>query len=172
MLITVDGEWGKVDYITPEGARLLLKMYHHGCFELNNNNRGDTSALENYASSGERLWQQRIEDEKENRNKKAQELYWKEHPEELPEKNFTASRLNGIMWHNHKKGSQVTMEIGGILVTKEVSRYSSNSGKSHDNKVVLKWIGSDGKCREELLVDSVHQHNRRYDATRNWGLPD
>ena len=70
LLIIVEGRWGKVDYITPEGAGLLLKMSHHGCFELNKNNCGDTSALENYASSGERLLQQYIQDKKEKEKRK------------------------------------------------------------------------------------------------------
>jgi hypothetical protein len=64
------------------------------------------------------------------------------------------------------------MEIGGTTVTKEVSRYSSNSGKSHDNEVILKWTGSDGTLHEEVLRHSSYQHNQRNDEDRNWGLPE
>lgn len=172
MMVIADDYWGEVDYITPEGAAILIRMYRKGCFELKKRNDclGDTQELEEYAASGERLFSQHAVLKEHDKQQRAQELYWKEHPEELPEDKFTASRLNAIMWHHNVIGTHSSMDIGGITVTKEVSQYKSNSGKSHDNEVVLKWIGSDGIPREEYLRTSSYRNNRRNDADRNWGL--
>ena len=59
-LITADGNWGMIEYITPAGASLLIQMYHHGCFEVVKNNKSchDIEILEKYALSGEQLAQQ------------------------------------------------------------------------------------------------------------------
>lgn len=172
MLVSDDNEWGEeVDYITPEGAALIVKMYRAGCFELKGK-PGSTDELEKYAASGEELLAQHAANIELAAREKAQEEHWKEHPEELPEELFTASRLNDIMWHHGVKGMHVTMEIGGITVTKRVSRHKSNSGKSSDNTVVLSWTGSDGTPREEFLTRSAYENNRRNDAGRNWGLPE
>jgi hypothetical protein len=174
MIIKADDYWGETDYITPEGADILLRMYRKGCFELKKKSEGygDTQKLEEYAASGEGLLQRHAANKERKAQQEAQELHWKEHPEELPEDKFTASRLNNIMWYHGAKGMHSSMEIGGTTVTKEVSRYSSNSGKSHDNEVILKWTGSDGTLHEEVLRHSSYQHNQRNDEDRNWGLPE
>lgn len=172
MIVSADNEWGEeVDYITPEGASLLVKMYRAECFELKGK-PGSTDELEKYAASGEELLAQHAANIELAAREKAQEERWKEHPEELPEELFTASRLNDIMWHHGVKGMHVSMEIGGITVTKSVSRHKSNSGKSSDNTVVLSWTGSDGIPREEFLTKSAYENNRRNDAGRNWGLSE
>lgn len=172
MLISDDNEWGEeVDYITPEGAALIVKLYRAGCIELKGK-PGSTEELEKYAASGEELLAQHAANIELAARERAQEEHWKEHPEELPEELFTASRLNDIMWHHGVKGMHVSMEIGGIAVTKRVSRHKSNSGKSSDNTVILSWTGSDGTPREEFLTRSAYENNRRNDAGRNWGLPE
>jgi len=172
MMVSADNDWGdEIDYITPEGAALIVKMYHAGCFELNGK-PGCTEELEKYAASGEELLAAYNEQTEFEAYEKAKEDHWKEHPEELPENMFTASRLNAIMWHHGVKGRHVTMDIGGITVTKSVTSYTSNSGKSSSNTVVLSWTGSDGVSREEFLTKSAYENNRRNDADRNWGLPE
>jgi hypothetical protein len=172
MIVYTYNLWGEeVDYITPEGAALLVKMYRAGCFELKGK-PGSTEELENYAASGEELMAAYTAKAELEATQKAEENYWKEHPEDLPEELFTAARLNDIMWHHGVKGMHVSMDIGGITVTKAVSRRKSNSGKSSDNTVVLSWTGSDGIPREEFLTRSAYENNRRNDADRNWGLPE
>jgi RHH-type rel operon transcriptional repressor/antitoxin RelB len=174
-VISAPTTWGEeTNYVTPEGAALLLRMYKSGCFELDKKREGvgDASKLEAYAASGETLLRQYAQDQDLAAQKKAQELRWKEHPEELPEDKFTPSLLNDIMWHHGVKGMHVSMEIGGITVTKSVSRHTSNSGKTQDNTVVFRWTGSDGVDHEEFLKKSYFENNRRNDADRNWGLPE
>lgn len=172
MLVSDDNEWGEeVDYITPEGAALIVKMYRAGCFELKGK-PGSTDELEKYAASGEELLAQHAANIELAAREKAQEEHWKEHPEDLPEGLFTAPRLNGIMWHHGVKGMHASMEIGGITVTKRVTKHKSNSGKTSDNTVVFTWTSCDGNPREITLTKSTYEHNRRNDADRNWGLPE
>ncbi len=175
MVIIAPTAWGEeANYVTPEGAALLVRMYKSGCFELDKKREGlgDTSKLEAYAASGEALLRQNALDKDLAAQKRAQELRWKEHPEELPEAKFTPSRLNAIMWHHGVKGMLARMEIGGIIVTKAVSQSMSNSGKTQDSTVFFRWTGSDGIAREQFLKRSHFENNRHNDADRNWGLPE
>lgn len=166
-----DGRGDDIYYITPEGAALLVKMYHAGCFELKGK-PGSTEELEKYAASGEELLAAYAAKAELVARKIAQQERWKEHPEELPEGQFTPSLLNAIMWHHGVKGMHVSMEIGGITVTRRVSRHKSNSGKTSDNTVVFTWTSCDGNPRELTLKKSAYEKNRRNDADRNWGLPE
>ena len=171
MMVTEDNYWGEeVDYITPEGAALFIKMYRAGCFELKGK-LGSTEELEKYAASGEELFAQHAAKAALEAKQKAEEDHWKEHPEKLPEGLFTAARLNAIMWHHGVEGMHVTMEIGGITVTKRVTTHKSNSGKTSANTVVFTWTSCDGNPREITLTKSAYEHNRRNDADRDWGLP-
>ena len=112
----------------------------------------------------------RSDEQKQKSQQSEQELYWDEHPAELPENYFSPSRLNRIMIKNVGKGLSTSMEIGGIKVSKSVRYYKSNNGKSQDSDVILEWDGSDGINHKESLHSSNYKNNRRNDSQRNWGL--
>lgn len=63
------------------------------------------------------------------------------------------------------------LTLGGIKVTKILTSYSSNSGKTKGWAAQFEWTGSDGKRhRSEKLPPQAS--NRRNDAERDWGLPE
>jgi hypothetical protein len=168
MMVSVYNECGyEIDYITPEGAALLVKMYRAGCFKLKGE-PGGTEELERYAASSDKLMKAYSEQAEFATYKQSVGGRWKDSPEEFPENMFTAFRLNDIMWHHGVNGMNVSMEIGGIVVTKSLTK--SDSGKSQEFKIVMTWTGSDGSVHEEVLLDSAYMHGN--DAGRNWGLPE
>ncbi len=63
------------------------------------------------------------------------------------------------------------LTLGGIEVTKTLTFYSSNSGKTGAWAVRFDWTGSDG-VRFTSDRQPPQASNRRNDSDRNWGLPD
>jgi hypothetical protein len=174
LMITQTNDWGdETLFITPRGAEILIELYQNKIFELTKQRDGVSTPKEllDYSqSSGDLI--RKVENEKKLAAQAlAQEKYWDENPEELPETLFSATRLNRIMIKHMGLGMHASMMIGGIKVTKHVNSYKSNSGKSHDNDINLEWTGSDGQRHEQPLRASMNKYNRRNDANRNWGLP-
>lgn len=92
------------------------------------------------------------------------------HPSLVREDQFTWSILNSIFAHHlGYGGGHSEMDIGGIRVSRSVTSYSSNSGKSRESEVDLSWTGSDGEPRL-LPCESRYAENRRNGSERNWGL--
>lgn len=154
--------------VTPEGAALLLRLYDAGLFELklSHAGRGDPANLRAYAASRPALLALAIRNEEARR---AHAVLVK-HPERIAEADFTYELLNHVfIEHYGLRGGTTRMEIGGLLVTKEVFTYPSNSGKSHDSKVTFSWVSQDGTTRE-FHKPSLFAGNRRNDPERNWGL--
>lgn len=88
--------------------------------------------------------------------------------EELRESEFSYQTLNDYFWNKGWRKA-CTQEIDGVLVTKTLTPYSSNSGKSRDFSVSYSWTGCDGVLREANKKSSF-EANRRSDPERNWGL--
>lgn len=158
--------------ITPEGAALLARLYEEGAFELKRKTSPlePPCALKEFAASREAL-----EAQSEQRRVERQEVHAAHRdlvsdPCQVREEQFTWSLLNSIFAHHvGYGGGQSEMEIGGVRVTKSVTSYSSNSGKSRDFEVEFSWTGADGELRF-LTRESRYPGNRRNDPDRNWGL--
>ncbi len=76
--------------------------------------------------------------------------------------------IDAVFWRDSKP--RASMVLAGITVNKSVSRYRTNSGKNHSNEVTFHWVGSDGVARSSSKGEPSEKHNRRNDASRNWGL--
>jgi hypothetical protein len=154
--------------VTPEGAALLIRLYEAELFDLQppHAGRGDPARLRAYAASRPDLLALVTQDEEARRARKA----LVQHPERIAEADFTYELLNHVFIEHHGlQGGITRMEIGGLLVTKEVFTYPSNSGKSHDSNVTFSWVSQDGTPRE-VNKPSMFSGNRRNDPDRNWGL--
>lgn len=154
--------------ITPEGAALLPRLYEAGIFELHRPRvgRGDPAKLRAYAASRPGLLAQTVRNEEA---RCAHEALAR-HPERIAEAEFTYELLNRVfIAHHGLLGGTTRLEIGGLLVTKEVFTYRSNSQKSRDSDVTFSWVSQDGTTRE-LHQQSRFAGNRRNDPDRNWGL--
>jgi len=91
----------------------------------------------------------------------------------VQEADFNYATLNQIFFEKLGgfRGTR-KLVIGGIEVTKQVSMYISNSGKSRSSDVTISWVGSDGIAQTRSNGGSRFAGNRRNDEKRNWGLPE
>ncbi|MBU1042011.1 MAG: hypothetical protein KKF77_13015 [Proteobacteria bacterium] len=172
--LIISDEYTGSKKVSPRGASLLLKLYDADFFELKGckDTFEGTEVLRQYAESEEKL---AAKVEKLNHLKKERserEAYLIANPGHVLDHEFTPSLLNTIMYRNGKIGSHTEMVIGGVTVTKDVSAFASNSGKSRSNTVILSWTDNSGKQHKEILTQSSYASNRRNDAERNWGLPE
>lgn len=162
--------YGSTIRTSPKGAYFLLKIYQNGDFPMRK------GALVTNAP----LLQEYIDREKEfeDRFAKAQRArerhkYLVEHPGEIKESDFEYKLLDDLFFKHCGPANHTSqkMNLDGIEVSKFVTGYRSNSGKSIDYLVVISWVGSDGELHR-ITKDSLYSENRRNDADRNWGLPE
>jgi len=154
----------EVYVVSPKGARILVRLYRAGVLETPP--KEVSTELLKYLDSEDALRakaQARRDRERAYREKV-------ENPESITESEFTFSLLNEVFWKQGLKGDS-SMVLDGITVTKSVTPYLSNSGKSRDFRVAFSWVGRDGKrhCAEK---PSIYEGNRRNDEERNFGLPE
>lgn len=90
-------------------------------------------------------------------------------PSLLTEADLDNYRLLDSLFFAIKGPGSGTLELAGITVTKRITDYSSNSGKSRGWRVWFSWTGSDGR-QHALEKVPPEAHNRRNDPERNWGL--
>jgi hypothetical protein len=163
-------------HLTPTALRLLIELRDKGALPTARRTLDPVPenllayAARNEAellAESERLKEQRRqqkESEDEALKRKLDNL------DAINEPEFTWSLLNQLFWHHQGKG-QDTLTIGGLKVTKSLTPYASNSGKTRDFSVTFSWTARDGTAcglsRESRFAD-----NRRNDAERNWGLPE
>lgn len=155
--------------VGPEGAKILLKLYRNGDLEMQKGKEiSDAPELKAYIDKAEFF-------KKENdkiRQREEHIKYLIEHPEEVKESEFTYYLLDEIF--KNKKGlfrGSDSLPIGGIMVTKSVGVYKSNSGITQDSEVNFSWRGAD-KQVHVITKYSRFSGNRRNDPDRNWGLPE
>jgi hypothetical protein len=159
--------WGTGNRVSPAGAQLLITLYEQGTLPLKTNAVKQVSAeLLDYANSGTQL----AELEKSRLADKALYEEKLQNLQLIHESEFTYQLISDIFWKHLNKGAG-GLYIGGILVTKNLVRYASNSGKSQDFSVSYSWVSSLGE-HKRLTKDSTYSENRRNDASRNYGLPD
>ncbi|MER9585252.1 hypothetical protein [Mesorhizobium sp. M0276] len=90
-------------------------------------------------------------------------------PSVLRESDLDNYRLLDRLFFALKGSGDGTLVLAGIIVTKSLVGYSSNSGKTTGWRVSFSWTASDGQKR---LIEKVppEADNRRNDPERNWGL--
>ena len=90
-------------------------------------------------------------------------------PSVLEEADLDNYRLLDSLFFAIKGPGGGTLKLAGLKVTKRLTDYSSNSGKSKGWRVSFSWIGSDGS-QHALEKVPPEANNRRNDPERNWGL--
>ena len=154
--------------ITPEGAKTLILIYKRKSLILKHGGKVEEPLEEliKYAESSS-LYKQAALKEKE---EIAKQKYLLANPDKIQEKDFSYQLLDSVFWDKFGPiHNSYTLQLAGINVTKSVSLYKSNSGKTYDSEVSISWIGTDGK-KHELASPSRYKNNRRSDPERNWGL--
>lgn len=162
--------WGCTIRVSPKGAKILIRLYKNGDLTLK---RGkailqDTTKLTDYANK-EIYYQNQIQQLKLDDQRKR---YLLEHPEEIQQGEFTYNLLNELFIRKFGLTQEThTLVLDNIKITKQVTTYKSNSGKTSDSIVVISWIDLEGNINK-LEKASIYQNNRRNDEKRNWGLPE
>ncbi|MFY3163498.1 hypothetical protein ACOTFR_29005 [Achromobacter xylosoxidans] len=158
--------------ISPNGAQILMRLYRAGGLPMKGPIETVHSKLAAYAAdnhSHRDLWMA------ENaRHKAAQDSRHTllSNPNSIPLTSLTEELVNEVFFFHSKNHTGVeTMMISGVEVTRTVSKYISNSGKTSGYEVTLEWIGKNGQP-VVYKRDTPFSSNRRNDAKRNWGLPD
>lgn len=159
--------YGTSERVSPAGARLLVRLYAENELVLKGKVTGEpTAELLAYCNSEQALLDKLQE-------RKAAEAAFKARlsdPASFSEDEFSTSLLDKLFWkHVGSGGGKLT--VGGVEVQKAVTSYRSNSGKSRDFRVSFYWTGSDG-VKQERVMPSLFESNRRNDEDRNWGLPE
>lgn len=161
--------YGETIRISPKGARILLKLYYNGDLILKKGEKiSKETGLQEYIDK-EKYFAQKAEQLRRDDEYKA---YLLENPEKIKESDFSYGLLDKLFWKKFGaiRGAE-SLVLDGIEVTKCVSVYKSNSGKSQDSEVVFSWVDSNGK-KHVIKKPSSFKENRRNDPDRDWGLPD
>lgn len=77
--------------------------------------------------------------------------------------------MNRVFFKNAGPGPG-SLTLAGILVSKDIRGFSSNSGKTTGYESTFTWTGSDGVARSSGSGLPSEAFNRRNDEMRNWGL--
>lgn len=155
--------------VSPKGAKILLALYHKGDLVMKEDCVPEKETpLKEYVESETSLKEKVREIERE--EARIKDLC--EHTDKVKESDFSYEFFSRLFWYRFGgfRGTN-SLILDGIKVTKDVTVYKSNSGKSSDARVVYSWVGSDGE-RHSFVKDSLYDENRRNDAGRNWGLPE
>lgn len=169
MWITETTFWGATIRISPRGAKTLLQIYNNGDLILQKGKViSEASEIVDYINK-EAYFKKKVD---EMREKIKRERMLIECPEKIKEEDFTYELLDEVFYkvYGPIRGEK-TIILDGIKVTKVVSVYKSNTAKSQDSEVRIRWIDSNGKIHE-YGKNSMHKGNRRNDPNRNWGLPE
>tara|TARA_B100002049_G_C16084656_1_gene378792 strand:+ start:7604 stop:8374 length:771 start_codon:yes stop_codon:yes gene_type:complete len=160
---------------TPAGAKKIVEMYDAGLLFTKANAKKTPvttpKTVLNYINSEEHLVKATV------KRKQQEDNYVKwykaalENPDIVPESKLNYSFLNQFFFDKLGACSNVqTLHIGGILMTKTIQRYTSNSRKSADYAVSISYTDKDGNSIVHEKTSS-YENNRKNDAERNWGLP-
>lgn len=163
-----------VKRVTPKGAKTLIRLYREGFFELKNKHSSiiDPVELFQYCDREREINDSIARRQQEEEERKRKRAYFLENPDDVRESEFSYSLLNDIFIHHFGlRSGAYSMSIGGIIITKSILMYKSNSGKSYDSNVEFTWLGTDGQ-EKRLEKRSAYEMNRRNDSDRNWGLPE
>lgn len=157
--------------VSPRGVKFLVSLYEAKILPMSvkKTKPVDPKLLE-YAESEEEL-KSRFEKMVELSNtKESKRRHLIKNLGLIKEEDYTYDLLNDVFLHYIGLTAQPhTLRIGPYDVTKSLTKYKSNSGKSHDWEVCFSY---ENENREEKTItkNSAYAGNRRNDADRNWGL--
>lgn len=159
-----DAYWGPVVEVGPDAAQAILDAYREGRLPMRRRERPavSTPEAEAYVARREALGREIAE-----RRRRAGAL---KDVSLATEADLADHRFVDALFHAHAGAGATSLEIAGIAVTKSLSRYPSNSGRSHGWGVSFAWTGGDGVRRGSSSLPP-EAGNRRNDAERDWGLP-
>lgn len=167
--IEVQSFYGTTIRISPQGAKVLMKLYRNGDLVMHKGKSiTESTELQAYIDK-ESAFKEEVD---RIRRKDERKKYLIENPDKIKEADFSYSLLDSVFYHKFGaiRGYK-TMILDGIEVKKSVFVYQSNSGKTHDSEVTFSWTDSKGETHS-LCKPSLYSENRRNDANRNWGLPE
>lgn len=167
--IEVQSFYGTTIRISPQGAKVLMKLYRNGDLVMHKGKSiTESTELQAYIDKESALKKEADRIRREDERKK----YLVENPDKIKEADFSYSLLDSVFYRKFGafRGYK-TMILDGIEVEKSVFVYQSNSGKTHDSEVTFSWTDSKGEPHR-LCKPSLYSENRRNDANRNWGLPE
>tara|TARA_R110002020_G_scaffold25225_7_gene82123 strand:+ start:65 stop:670 length:606 start_codon:yes stop_codon:yes gene_type:complete len=151
--------------VGPEAATAIVTAYKAGKLPLQTASLAPSEVLEAeaYLLDAPRL---RLEIAERRRLEQAPS-----DPSVLTEADLDNYRLLDRLFFTLKGKGAGTLVLAGIPVSKRLTNYSSNSGKTSGWRVTFSWTGSDGcpRCLEKVPSEA---HNRRNDPERDWGLHD
>ncbi|MEO3430154.1 hypothetical protein AAFN88_14935 [Pelagibius sp. CAU 1746] len=159
-----EDDWGK-QRVTPKGAALIADLYLRGAFPLKGKNAAPESPDQLLAYANDEAGLLARQEARNAARAAARRPI--ENPEEIREADFTYELLDQVIFEHCGPGSH-RMTLDGIEVSKTVTRYTSNSRKTGDYKVVISWTGRDGE-RRVFEKPSLFENNRSNDPARNWG---
>lgn len=158
-----DSLFDLVTVLGPDAAAAILQAYKDGMLPMQ---RGKTpshaSEAEAYVNDAEPL----REEIRERRRKKD----CVDDVSLVRESDFHDHHLmNRIFFKNSGPGPG-SLTLAGIVVSKDIRSFSSNSGKSTGYESTFTWTGSDGVAHSSGSGLPSEAFNRRNDENRNWGL--
>jgi hypothetical protein len=170
-LVERAGPWRDTTCITPRAAAFLIRLYETGRLELQRKRDRieEPVELRRYANSEAELLEQtrRLIEEAAERERLIA------NPELVPAARMADPDLLDAIFRCHQpRGGPGTMRIGGMVVSKMVSSFFSNSGKNRDHDVSFHWVEADGQDHDVIKSFSRFAGNRRNDPERNWGLAE
>ncbi|WP_152486599.1 hypothetical protein [Herbaspirillum frisingense] len=158
--------------ISPKGAGLLIRLYEENILPIKGKAGPVSEVLIAYASEGQTfsdLRKLRVETERLKREvviKKFEDL------DSISDSDFSYTFLDQLFFHHKKIGIGFSeLVVGGIKVTKYVSKHYSNSRKNFDYAIKYSGTKNDG-TPFVYEKPSRYAENRGNDPERNWGLPE
>jgi len=128
--------------------------------------------LATYASGGQTFFDMRELRAEEGRLTREALIKKFENLDSISDSDFSYTFLDQLFSHHKKMGMGFSeLVVGGIKVTKYVSKHYSNSRKNFDYAIKYSGTKSDG-TPFVYEKPSRYAENRGNDPDRNWGLPE
>jgi len=149
--------------VGPDAAAAIIEAYKGGKLPMQKASLRPSSVpgAESYLADARRLREEIAE-----RQRLEKAIH---DPSVLTEADLSNYQLLDRVFIAVKGAGEGTLVLAGIQVTKSLTGYSSNSGKTTGWRVAFSWMGSDGRGRSIEKVPP-EASNRRNDPDRNWGL--
>ncbi len=134
--------------ITPEGAAVLIRLYREGAFEPHKPRLGrpDPAALKEYADSRIALEERALAESAADLERATRRDRWIAHPDEVPPEELTFDLLKDIFRTHRSRAPADQMEIGGVLVRKEVHHPAGPVRRTAEDHVTFSWTAPDGEA--------------------------
>lgn len=158
-----DSLFDLVTVVGPDAAAAILNAYKEGLLPMQ---RGktiqDATEAEAYVHDAEPLREEIRERRRINDCVDDVSL--------VRESDFYDHHLMNRIFFKHSGPGPGSLTLAGIVVSKDIRSFSSNSGNSTGYESTFTWTSSDGGVRSSGSGLPSEAFNRRNDEDRNWGL--